>query len=51
MNIEFHYYITKYLALSAGFEEDEAEIIAYSSQFVDDNYLRLTLQTEDEKHI
>jgi hypothetical protein len=49
MNIEFHYYITKYLALSAGFDEDEAEIIAYSSQFVDDNYLRLTLQTEDEK--
>ncbi|MCK4956284.1 MAG: hypothetical protein KAS49_01520, partial [Candidatus Cloacimonetes bacterium] len=37
MNIEFHYYITKYLALEAGFDGEEAEIIAYSSQYVDDN--------------
>jgi len=37
MNLEFHYYITKYLALEAGFDADESEIIAYSSQYVDDN--------------
>ncbi|MBC8385759.1 MAG: hypothetical protein H8E57_09620 [Candidatus Cloacimonetes bacterium] len=37
MNIEFHYYITKYLALEAGFDQDEAEVIAYSSQYIDDN--------------
>lgn len=37
MNFEFHYYITKYLALQAGFDAEESEIIAYSSQYVDDN--------------
>jgi len=37
MNLVFHYYLTKYLALEAGFDSDEAEIIAYSSQYVDDN--------------
>ncbi len=37
MNIEFHYYIVKYLALKSGFTADEAEIIAYSSQHIDDN--------------
>jgi hypothetical protein len=44
MNIEFHYYITKYLALEAGFDTDEAEIIAYSSQFTDDNTIRFKVQ-------
>ncbi|MCD4819230.1 MAG: hypothetical protein K8S23_11120 [Candidatus Cloacimonetes bacterium] len=48
MNIEFHYYITKYLALNAGFEDDEAEIIAYSSQFVDDNFTRFKIETPDD---
>ncbi|MDO9287180.1 MAG: hypothetical protein Q7T83_00150 [Thermodesulfovibrionales bacterium] len=37
MDIEFHYYITYILALKAGFKNDEAYKIAYSSQFVDDN--------------
>ena len=49
MNIEFHYYITKYLAINAGFSPDEAEIIAYSSQFVDDNIKRFTILTPDKK--
>lgn len=49
MNIEFHYYLTKYLALEAGFEEDEAEIIAYSSQYVDDNYTAYTIKTADQE--
>jgi hypothetical protein len=48
MNIEFHYYMTKYLALNAGFEEDEAEIIAYSSQFTDDNFLQLNILTDND---
>ena len=37
MNTEFHYYITGILAWKAGFSEEESSIIAYSSQFVDDN--------------
>jgi hypothetical protein len=37
MDIEFHYYITGIIARRAGFSQDEAEIIAYASQFVDDN--------------
>jgi hypothetical protein len=47
MNIEFHYYMTKYLALMAGFAGDEAEIIAYSSQYVDDNRIRYEIQKPD----
>lgn len=47
MNIEFHYYMTKYLALMAGFESDEADIIAYSSQFVDDNNIRFEIEKPD----
>ncbi|MBN2460669.1 MAG: hypothetical protein JXB60_03595 [Candidatus Cloacimonetes bacterium] len=45
MDIEFHYYLTKYLALEAGLEPDEAEIVAYSSQYVDDNAYRFNIQT------
>jgi len=45
MNIEFHYYITKYLALEAGFDKDEAEIIAYSSQFTDNNFSSVRVLT------
>jgi hypothetical protein len=37
MNTEFHYWITGTIAKHAGFDADEARIIAYSSQFVDDN--------------
>lgn len=37
MDIEFHYYITYLLARRAGFSEDDCYLIAYSSQFVDDN--------------
>ena len=47
MNIEFHYYLTKYIALEAGFDSDEAEIIAYSSQFVDDNKTRFKIEIPD----
>ncbi|MBF8984064.1 hypothetical protein IZY60_10995 [Lutibacter sp. B2] len=38
MNVEFHYYITYLIAARAGFDPKEASIIAYASQYVDDNY-------------
>lgn len=37
MDIEFHYYITYFIALKAGFKSDDAYAVAYSSQHVDDN--------------
>ena len=48
MNIEFHYYLTKYIALEAGFDSDEAEIIAYSSQYVDDNKTRFKIEISED---
>lgn len=39
MDIEFHYYITYLTAKKAGFTAEESQIIAYSSQYVDDNDL------------
>jgi hypothetical protein len=43
MNTEFHYYVNKGIALRAGFSEADAERIAYSAQFVDDNMRLLTI--------
>jgi len=37
MNIEFHYFITFILCRKAGFDPDESNKIAYSSQYTDDN--------------
>lgn len=37
MNNEFHYWITGIIADHAGFDQADTRIIAYSSQFVDDN--------------
>ncbi|MBU0764371.1 MAG: hypothetical protein KJ607_06015 [Bacteroidetes bacterium] len=36
MQKDFHYYVVKLLAIKAGIAEEEAQIIAYSSQYVDD---------------
>lgn len=36
MNISYHYYTMKVLAAKAGFDEEEAQVIAYYSQMVDD---------------
>lgn len=36
MNISYHYYTIKVLAVKAGFDEEEAQVIAYYSQMVDD---------------
>lgn len=37
MDVEFHYYITYLIAKKAGFSNEDSSIIAYSSQYVDDN--------------
>ena len=37
MDQEFHYYITGLIAKKAGFNKEETSIIAYSSEFVDEN--------------
>ena len=44
MDIEFHYWVTAFLAKNAGFSEDETEIIAYSSQYVDDNDVNFEIE-------
>ncbi len=37
MNLEFHYYAIRFLARRAGFSEAEGEVLAASSQYVDDS--------------
>lgn len=37
MDIEFHYYITYLVAARAGYTPQQASVIAYASQYVDDN--------------
>ena len=46
MNREFHYWITGAVAYHSGFSEQDAQIIAYSSQYVDDN--NICYEIEDE---
>ena len=50
MDIEFHFYVTYILAKAAGFSEDDSYIIGYSSQYVDDNDTRYSINKgkEDE---
>ena len=49
MNIEFHYYLTAMIAQRAGFSEADAAVIAYSSQYVDDND-KLVAVLDDNGH-
>jgi hypothetical protein len=53
MDIEFHYWITGIIAHAAGFTEDEAKVIAYCCQYVDDNDVSLTVKdrSSDEVYI
>ena len=44
MDIEFHYWITGLVALRAGFNADEAKIIAYASEYVDENDVSIKVQ-------
>lgn len=47
MNIGFHYYITKYLCMEAGFSEEDAQIIAYACQYTDDATYHKLLKIRD----
>ncbi len=50
MNVEFHYYILKYIAVNSGFSNEDAEIIAYSSQLVDDNNKQYKIKINDDNY-
>ncbi len=51
MDDEYHYWITGIIAHQAGFTESEAQTIAYSSQYVDDNCIGVKVQDEDSNSI
>lgn len=46
MDIEFHYYMTYIIARRAGFSSDDSSIIAYSSQYTDDNIEHLYISQD-----
>jgi len=52
MDIEFHYYITYIVALRVGYNPHDAYLIAYSSQYTDDNNKRYEVSegTSDKYH-
>lgn len=47
MNSLFHYYTIFYLAQQAGFAHDECDILAYSSQYLDNALVAYSVQTDD----
>jgi hypothetical protein len=49
MDVEFHYYMTYLIAVKSGFENKQAQTIAYSSQYIDDNDIIFNISqgTED----
>ncbi|MEW5905060.1 MAG: DUF6765 family protein [Pseudomonadota bacterium] len=49
MDIEFHYWITGYLAQRAGFDQDAAHTIAYASQYVDENDISYEIEDRSGK--
>lgn len=53
MDKEFHYYITYFIALKAGFNEQNAYVIAYSSQYTDDNNVEYVINhgTSNQYHV
>lgn len=50
MDIEFHYFITYILSRKAGFDEEDAYKISYSSQYTDDNNFHYYVNYEDGGH-
>ncbi|WP_455382595.1 DUF6765 family protein [Salinispira pacifica] len=46
MNHEFHYYTLHYLASQAGFNREEAYVLAYSSQYLDNALVSYEIETE-----
>jgi hypothetical protein len=51
LNIEYHYHITYLIAISAGFSVQDANKIAYSSQYVDDNLFEISIYDNSKKNI
>ncbi len=51
MDTEFHYYMTGLIANAAGFSEDEAKIIATSSEYVDENDVCLSIEDRSSKKV
>lgn len=51
MDTEFHYYVTYLIAIKAGFSCSDAYKIAYSSQYVDDNYDNVKIYNKEKKLI
>lgn len=49
MDIEFHYYITYIIARKAGFNAKDSYILAYSSQYADDNNDHLYISEETDQ--
>lgn len=50
MNIEFHYYILNLLCRYSGFNEGDARIISYASQFVDYNLVTYSIDAPDRTY-
>lgn len=50
MDIEFHYYMTYLTAARAGLAPENAEVLAYSSQYVDENNRVLHINTGQPNH-
>ncbi len=48
MNKDFHYDVIKFLARAAGFDETDAQIIAYASQHVDDAIRHTPMLLDEE---
>ncbi len=44
MDLEFHYHVTYLIALGGGFNKEDAQKIAYSSQYVDDNCMNFSIK-------
>ena len=48
MDTEFHYWMTGLIARRAGFNEEQATIIAYCSEYVDENDICLTIENRND---
>jgi hypothetical protein len=50
MDTEFHYYMTGIIAKAAGFNDQEARIIATASEYVDENDVSLEIENRSKKN-
>jgi len=49
MDIEYHYYMTYLISSLAGLGHDKARVVAYSSQYVDDNDIIFEIEEDSEQ--